>query len=297
MIKYNPKIWFAQIFKITKGDTLRVLLPELIILAILTGGLTWLELTYLQDHGIMKDAIAVYSFIGFVLSLLLVFRTNTAYDRWWEGRKKWGLLVNDSRSLALKISTSSASNEDKNFFSKTIANYVYTLKWHLRYEKDKKEVDMTEEELKAFMAASHKPSYLSQLMYTRLQTLLKSNKITEAEYFTIDTNLNNFSNITGACERIRNTPMPYSYSLFLKKFIFIYVTTLPLGFVSTFGYGTILIACFIFYVLVSIELLAEEIEDPFGNDDNDLPLDELCAKIKDNVEGILTTETSEAAQS
>ena len=84
----------------------------------------------------------------------------------------------------------------------------------------------------------------------------------------------------GACERIRNTPIPFSYSLFIKKFIFIYVTTLPLALVTNYGYYSVLIATFIFYVLVSIEVLAEEIEDPFGKDANDLPTDILCEKIR-----------------
>ena len=90
----------------------------------------------------------------------------------------------------------------------------------------------------------------------------------------------------GACERIKNTPIPYSYSIFIKKFIFIYVTTLPLAFVTIFGYYSALIATFIFYVLVSMEVLAEEIEDPFGTDDNDLPTDQLCERIKANVEEV-----------
>ena len=84
----------------------------------------------------------------------------------------------------------------------------------------------------------------------------------------------------GACERIRNTPIPFCYSLFIKKFIFIYVTTLPLAFVTIFGYFSAFIATFMFYVLVSIEVLAEEIEDPFGKDDNDLPTDLLCDRIR-----------------
>ncbi|MFT5725034.1 MAG: putative membrane protein [Bacteroidia bacterium] len=287
MIKYNPKIWFRHIFKFTKGDTLRVLLPEMIILALFVFGLTYVELTYMEDLHIFKDAIAVYSLIGFVLSLLLVFRTNTAYDRWWEGRKKWGEMVNDTRSLALKISVSRGSKEDKSFFKRMIADYAYTLKWHLRKQDEQLNHSMDDKTYNDFKSASHKPSFVAQQMYERLQKMLKEESITDNDYLTLDTNLNNFSNITGACERILNTPMPYSYSIFLKKFIFIYVITLPIGFVSSFQYGTILISVFIFYILVSMELLAEEIEDPFGTDDNDLPLDELCSKIKANVEDIL----------
>ncbi|MFT5952900.1 MAG: putative membrane protein [Bacteroidia bacterium] len=287
MIKYNPKIWFTQILQVPKSDTLRILFPEMLILAILTAGLTYVELTFFKDLHIFKDAIAVYSLIGFVLSLLLVFRTNTAYDRWWEGRKKWGELVNNTRSLAIKVSTSTQNKDILSFFNRMITNYVYVLKWHLRDGEEVLNVDLSPSEKTAFDAVSHKPSYISQLMYAKLRKMKSKGEISEIDYLTMDTNLNTFSNITGACERIKNTPMPYSYNLFLKKFIFVYVMTLPVGFVSSFGYGTILIAVFIFYVLVSIELLAEEIEDPFGLDDNDLPLTEISEKIKENVSDIL----------
>ncbi|MEY2924011.1 MAG: hypothetical protein RLZZ337_551 [Bacteroidota bacterium] len=288
MINYNPKIWFTQIFRVPKSDTLRILMPEMIILAILSTGLTYLELTYFKDLKIFKDAIAVYSLIGFVLSLLLVFRTNTAYDRWWEGRKKWGELVNNTRTLAIKVSTTTNKKSYTDFFARMISNYPYALKWHLRSENEDLSLELNEDEKLQFESASHKPSTISKLMYAKLREMQQKGELSDIEYLAMDTNLNTFSNITGACERIKNTPMPFSYNLFLKKFIFIYVTTLPLGFVSSFGYGTVLIAVFIFYILVSIELLAEEIEDPFGVDDNDLPLDELCNKIKANVHGILS---------
>ena len=91
----------------------------------------------------------------------------------------------------------------------------------------------------------------------------------------------------GACERIKNTPIPYSYTMYIKKFIFIYIITLPFGFVTTSGYMTVPVVVLISFVLLSVELIAEEIEDPFGKDINDLPTDELSVKIKDNVQEIL----------
>ena len=120
--------------------------------------------------------------------------------------------------------------------------------------------------------------------------MVKEGRISENEYLTLDLNLNDYVASAGACERMKYTPMPFSYKLFLKKFIFIYVATLPLGFVSAFGYGTVFISVFIFYVLVSMEQLAEEIEDPFGTDDTDLPLDDMCERVTINVRGILNEE-------
>ncbi len=288
MIKYNPKTWFSHILSIPKSDTARILWKEIILIALLTGGITYLELKYFPDAVTLKELMAVYSLIGFVLSLLLVFRTNTGYDRWWEGRKKWGELVNNTRNLAIKVSSTTVDPEIKKFFARMIPNYAYAMKEHLRQGVLIEELDLTEQEKKEIMAVNHKTSYIAKQLYSELQLLRQKDEITDIEYLSLDVNLKTFSDITGACERIKNTPIPYSYSIFLKKFIFIYVTTMPLAFISVFGYWSVLITTFVFYVLVSMEVLAEEIEDPFGKDDNDLPTDELCSKIKANVQEILT---------
>jgi putative membrane protein len=286
MIKYNPKTWFRHIFAIRKSDTVFIIWKELVYIVLFTLGLAYVELNYMGDISIYSQLLQVYSLIGFVLSLLLVFRTNTAYDRWWEGRKKWGELVNNSRNLAVKISVICPDEESKSFFSRMIPNYAFAMKEHLRKGVILDELDLTPEERRALQHANHVPNIIAKWIYKRLQELKRDNHITDEELLLIDINLKSFADIIGACERIRNTPIPYSYSIFLKKFIFIFVTTIPLALVVDFGYWSALIVAFVFYVLVSMEILAEEIEDPFGFDDNDLPTDDLCAKIRSNVEEI-----------
>ena len=287
MIKYNPKIWFKHIISFNHSDTINKLWKELIALGIFTLGIAYIEIKYIGNTEKLSELMQVYSLIGFVLSLLLVFRTNTAYDRWWEGRKKWGELVNNSRNLAIKISALTDDPEIRTYFKRMISSYVFAMKEHLREGVKLEELDLTEEEKKEFSQFEHKPNYIAQKMYAKLHAMKQSGKLTEENYIVIDVNLKAFSDIIGACERIKNTPIPYSYSMFLKKFIFIYVTTLPLAFVNTFGYYSSLVSIFVFYVLVSMEILAEEIEDPFGKDDNDLPTDDLCQKIKANVSEVL----------
>ncbi|MDB2657428.1 hypothetical protein N9Y60_05155, partial [Crocinitomicaceae bacterium] len=233
-----------------------------------------------------QSLLAVYSLIGFVISLLLVFRTNTAYDRWWEGRKKWGALVNDTRNLAIKIGTMVKDPAAHEYFSRAIPNFVFATKEHLRKGVHFEELEGSEEEINQLKSKEHVPNAISQNMYVRLHELKTKGEITQEEFITIDHNINALLDSLGACERIKNTPIPYSYSLFIKKFIFVFVATIPLGFIPLFGYGTVLIAMFLFYVLVSMEILAEEIEDPFGNDGSDLPTDELCTKIRANVKEI-----------
>ena len=287
MIKYNPKIWFKHIISFNHSDTINKLWKELIALGIFTLGIAYIEIKYIGNTEKLSELMQVYSLIGFVLSLLLVFRTNTAYDRWWEGRKKWGEMVNNSRNLAIKISALTDDPEIRAYFKRMISNYVFAMKEHLREGVKLEELDLTEEEKKELSQFDHKPNYIAQKMYAKLHAMKQSGKLTEENYIVIDVNLKTFSDIIGACERIKNTPIPYSYSMFLKKFIFIYVTTLPLAFVNTFGYYSSLVSIFVFYVLVSMEILAEEIEDPFGKDDNDLPTDDLCQKIKANVSEVL----------
>jgi len=125
------------------------------------------------------------------------------------------------------------------------------------------------------------------MMYEKINELYKANKLSGDQFFVVDKELKEFSDILGGCERIKTTPIPYSYTMYIKKFIFVYILTLPFGFVTIAEYMTVPIVVLISYVLLSVELIAEEIEDPFGNDVNDLPTDELSVKIRDNVKEII----------
>jgi len=137
------------------------------------------------------------------------------------------------------------------------------------------------------MGKAHIPNALAQKLYAAILQLRTDGRISEEQLLALDGMVNQFTDITGACERIRKTPIPYSYSAFIKKFIFIYVISLPFGIITDFGYATILVTVTVFYVLASLELIAEEIEDPFGTDTNDLPTDDIARTIQDNLKEIL----------
>ena len=286
MIKYNPKNWYKLIFALHKSDTLRILWKEMIYIGLFSIGLAFVVINYGTKIHVLDKLIAVYSLVGFVISLLLVFRTNTAYDRWWEGRKKWGSMVNDSRNLGIKLATMVDNESDREFFKRMIPNFAIAAKDHLREGAILENLELTEDEHLFINKRGHAPNAIIQLMYSKVRILVEKGTISGQDFIVLDTNLNALLDHLGGCERIKNTPIPYSYMIFLKKFIIIYVTTLPLAFVSTFGYYAAIISTFVFYVLVSMEVLAEEIEDPFGTDDNDLPTDALSQKIKENISEI-----------
>jgi putative membrane protein len=287
MVNYNPKSWVTLIFAFHRSDTFRMLWKEIIYIGLFTLAIAFVEIHFFPDVVQLEKLITVYSLIGFVISLLLVFRTNTAYDRWWEGRRKWGEVVNDTRNMAVKLSPLLKEKSDRDFFARMISNFAVSMKEHLRLGIDIDELSLMPDEKNELIDRNHVPTAIVELMYRRLKLHREKGEISDVEFLSIDKNLNALLDSIGACERIKNTPIPFSYSLFIKKFIFIYVTTLPLAFVVQFGYFSALIATFVFYVLVSMEVLAEEIEDPFGTDDNDLPVDQLCERIDKVVHEVL----------
>jgi len=285
MINYNPKNWLNFIFSFHKSDTVRMMWKELVYISALSILIAYVEITFFPEAYFLKNLTAVYSLLGFVISLLLVFRTNTAYDRWWEGRKAWGALVNDSRSLSSKLSALHLTVEEKISFTRLIPLFVYATKQHLRNQ-DLKEEASAQLDLNDLELSGHQPLRIVQILRAEVEQLYQKGTVQHMQWFAINNDLDALIDSLGICERIKNTPIPFSYSLFIKKFIFIYVITMPLAFVPLFGYLSVFISTFVFYALVSMELLAEEIEEPFGIDENDLPTDQLCLTIQDNVQQI-----------
>jgi putative membrane protein len=291
MVNYNPKIWLGLIFHSYSKHVLKTLLPALGFFILFSAAVCYIILDYydLEKHE-FQGTTTVHSLLGIVLGLFLVFRTNSAYDRWWEGRRLWGGLVNSTRNLALKLSAylSLENHEDRDWFAKMIPNFVFAMKEHLRKGVQMTEMEVPDDQFIASLKeAKHKPNRISRMLYGKVNELYKTGRLTGDHLINIDKELKDFIDLMGACERIRNTPIPYSYSMFIKKFIFIYLVTLPFGFVSTFGYFTIATVALVAFILLSVELIGEEIEDPFGRDVNDLPTDELSGKIRDNVREIL----------
>jgi len=287
MVKYNPRDWFLLIFKFHKADTFRTLFPLIISIGLYSGLVAWLEMEVwkLSDTSHIKNLSLIHSVLGMVISMLLVFRTNTAYERWWEGRKIWGSLVNSSRNLAIKIN--SVVPQQAEYFMAMIPNYAFALKNHLRTEHHPAELEETNDfKPQSYSAADHVPNQIASFILKRIEQLRIDGKILPEHLLFFQSELNNFTDAVGACERIRKTPIPFSYSVFLKKFIFLYVMTLPFGFVFSLGYWVIPVVSIIFYVLASLELIAEEIEDPFGNDANDLPTEEIALGIRLSVRQI-----------
>ncbi len=281
MVQYNPRDWFGLIFKFHKSDTFRQLAGMMVLIALFAWLIAYFEIEVLKMQ--FKTTTIVHSLLGIVIGLLMVFRTNTAYERWWDGRKLWGSLLNNSRNLSIKIDAFIAINDTENRIktNELLSNFATSLQYHLTTQLDKKQQFVGDTK------QAHQPNLLAAQLYMMIHDMYKNAIIDGYQFLALNNELQSLTDITGACERIKKTPIPYSYSLFIKKFLFIYIMSIPFSFVSDFGYWIILITTFVFYVLVSLELIAEEIEDPFGLDSNDLPMTSICENIKRSTAEIL----------
>jgi len=288
MIDYNPKSWIRLIFDFHKSSLMRNLLPTLLVIGAITGGLCFLFLEEIPLS--IPEGVNIHAYVGIVLGLVLVFRTNTAYDRWWEGRKLFGALTNHSRNLALKLNAYLPEDDlaTREFFSVTIANFYTALKEHLRQGVKLEELNLKGMPYeKQVTEVNHVPNALANSLQTRINQLLKEGVIDGDQYRVVTENASAFVDVLGACERIRKTPIPYSYSMYVKKVIFLYLISLPFSIINSLGYWAIPMVMFTCYVLSGLELIGEEIEDPFGLDANDLDTDGMAKNIKGNIHEIL----------
>ncbi len=285
MIKYNSKNWFRHISSFHKAGILWTFKYEILMVALYAGFVAFAHQHYLARYSSLLDQVTqFFGFIGFAFSLLLVFRINSAYDKWWEGRKMWGALVNNCRNFALKIKVLVPDEENvKDRLYDWMAVFPTSLKHHLRDEVVVEELNISDEMKKKLRGKKHIPNMIAGEIYGLLKEVKTRKNISEEEMLMLDKEVKSLTDILGACERIKNTPIPYSYNIFLKKLIFVFIVLTPFAFVRAMDYWSIFITVLIFYIFVGLEYISEEIEEPFGTDNNDLPLDELAVKIADNI--------------
>jgi ion channel-forming bestrophin family protein len=288
MIPYNPKNWFTLLFAGSKSQLMKNMLPNLLGVGAVTGLMVWFFTKVVKLD--IPEGVNIHAFVGIVLGLVLVFRTNTAYDRWWEGRRLMGTLTNCSRNLALKLNAilPKEDREARQFYAKTIGNFYFALKEHLREGVIQEELHLDDMPYaNEIDRTRHIPSLIVAHLQVGITDLLQKGLIQGEQYRVLNDDVVAMIDVCGGCERIQKTPIPVSYSIYIKRVIFLYLLTMPLSTINSLHYFSIPMVMFTTYVLAGIELLAEEIEDPFGHDYNDLDTDGMAAKVRANVQEIL----------
>lgn len=285
MIIRDKQNWFKLLF-VWKGSVLPEILPRLLVLFILSSLVVYYHGTF-WHYKIPLNA-APFTLIGVALAIFIAFYNNASYDRFWEGRKLWGALLNDTRSLCRQAITfsgySTTSSELTNFIHLLIA-FVYALKHQLR-QTDAKE-DMLRL-LPAQMSQSlehvhFKPVIIMQELGKWIQKAKEEGRIDSITVTAFDHNLNNLSNIVGGCERIVSTPIPFTYKVLLHRTVYMYCFLLPFGLVDSIGWMTPLMVVFISYTFMAFDAIVNEIEEPFGVAPNDLALNAMSKMIENTL--------------
>jgi len=279
--------WFSFVLKRTNYHFPGMFLGSL-TMGLVTGVFYILQIEYALFT--IKVPLPFYSLLSVVVGLLLVFRTNTAYDRWWEGRKQMGVVVSSLRFLALKIDAFVPPSEGKlrKDFYNLLTVFPFVLKFHLKdniYEEVRPYVD--DNFMQELIEAPHKPLIVLSRLSKKIKYMLRQSIITEQELIILEDTVRDLTEAMSACERIKYTPIPLAYALHLKRILLVYLITLPFGFLDALGWVAIPVVIMIFYTMVGIETIGEEIEDPFGDDVNDLPMTEIVETMRKNIWYIL----------
>jgi len=290
MIIYESnKHWLKDIRHLFRSWTMTKIMRSVLGIGVFTAIVSVVELEIMNIPK-FEFTSSVFSLLGIVLSILLVFKTNTSYDRWWEGRQQWGSLVNHSRNLAIMANVTFPQEDRKarHRLASLISNFAIALKEHLRKGAVVDElVYLSENDRKAYIEKQHLPSHISMQIHQLIQHQYREGQITGEDLLNFKPHMQALMDIAGACERIKKTPIPFSYNVYLKVFITAYAIILPLALTPEMGYWSIPAVMFIFFAFIGIEMMAEEIEDPFGLDCNDLPIGDIAHNIKNNVFEIL----------
>lgn len=282
MSDYDSHAWRSHLFEI-KGSMVREILGRVSVCvgwSLVVVLISFWAPDYLHWFSISSTAHAL---VGTALGLLLAFRTNSSYERFWEGRKQWGCIVNECRNLARQSSQWLAADPvlAREVITCAIA-FPYALMNRLRHtgEQTVELTGLPAADVSRVNASQHVPLAVLRLITARLTTARERNLIDGFQLQSLDQNVQLLVDFCGACERIRTTPLPFAYVMQLRRLLLIYCFSLPLVLIRDYGWATVPTTLILAYSLFGVEEIGTEIENPFGVTPNDLPLETICAGIE-----------------
>ena len=226
---------------------------------------------------------SVFAILGISLAIFHGFCNNAAYDRFWEGRKLWGTLVWLSRNIARQVLTlPNVSMAEKQAFIRHQIAFVHSLRQQLRGEDNTANLQrlLTVEEQQAVVGQDFIALRLTQIMGQMLANWQTEQKIDGWQWQSLDNTLGEIAHVQAGCERINNTPIPYAYFVLLHRTVYLYCFMLPFGLGNTIGWVTPFVVSFVGYTFMALNEIVDEISEPFGTGENELPLGMMCDTIE-----------------
>lgn len=276
---HNLLTWVPHLFLFYKEKVFRKLLPIMVIIVIYA-----IVIAHFFENATRYNFGQFHLIFSFILAIIISFRVNTSYARWWEARTLWGAITNNCRNLGLKFDAFVGLQQHQEFYE-LLRKLPLLLKAHLRKENDELESELLSLGIHD-VGAQHPLLFVTKRMYIILNQLRQENKLQLEQYLVLDTHLANLNDTIGGCERIASTQVPPAFAFFVKQALLFYTLMFPFGWVETFGVLIIPMMVMIVYILLGLEILSEELEEPFGKGDNDLPLNSIAKNIARNIEQI-----------
>jgi putative membrane protein len=279
IVRERPSL--LRLFFIRRGTILPRVLPQVLGIAALSCAVVW---------GSRRSALhlpsaspAPLSLLAIALSIFLGFRNNACYDRWWEARKVWGALIIELRSLARDaIALLDDGGADAPAAGRQVARrlvhrniaFAYALVGHLRGQDVGETLSrfVEEPERGRVLASRNRPDALLRESARELASFRRDGRVTDVPWQALSERLHALSGVLAACERIRFTPLPFSYTILLHRTAYLFCLLLPFGLVDVLGWMTPVLAAAVAYTFFGLDALGDELEDPFGEAPNDLPL-------------------------
>jgi ion channel-forming bestrophin family protein len=304
MIVPENRTWIRIVFYVTGTLMRRVWLRLAIITTVAVAVTIVHDIYHLFDTSLTPTP---FTLVGLALSIFLGFRNNTSYDRYWEGRKLWGALVNTARTATRQSFTllgplpdaTRPANADaggaasagaavagrRREIVHAVIAYVHALRMHLRDIDDVATLrPFLDPALLATLPAERNRPWAILCHLGQLVRSAWADGLVHAMHVpALDATLVALADIQGGCERIKNTPIPFPYTVIIHRIVAVYCMAMPFGLVDTIGPLTPLVVIFVAYTFFGLDALGDEIEDPFGTDPSDLPLDSLCRTIEINL--------------
>ena len=262
-----------------RGSALQKIWPLVLFVGVSSLGIDFAYDRYQLDETFSLTLVP-FQLIGLALSIFLGFRNNACYDRFWEARKHWGSLINNSRSFARGVLLMVDDEDDvRNGLIQRQLAFAHALRMHLRGETDWSEQLaglLPEDELASLPDEPNVPQAITRRLGEQLRVEWKTGHIDTFHLTILEARVQADTDIQGACERIKNTPLPASYTILTHRIVGLYCLLLPFGLHGVVGFLTPVVTMMVSYAFFGLDSIGTEIEDPFEKDLNDLPLASLC---------------------
>ncbi|WP_275220588.1 bestrophin family protein [Citrobacter freundii] len=279
MIVRPQQHWMRLIF-VWHGSVLSKIFSRLLLNFLLSIAVI-IMLPWYTMLGI-KFTLAPFSILGVAIAIFLGFRNNACYSRYVEARHLWGQLMIASRSLLREVKTTLPDDAELGQFVRLQIAFAHCLRMTLRRNPQAKPLAkyLSEKDLQTVFAAQSPANRIFLLMGEWLAVRRRNGQLSDILFHSLNNRLNDMSAVLAGCERIANTPVPFAYTLILHRTVYLFCIMLPFALVVDLHYMTPFISVLISYTFISLDTLAEELEDPFGTENNDLPLDAICNAIE-----------------